>query len=107
MRLEAENAALRAQVSELPGLREQVTVLLVQVQVQVQHLEARQAKDKHSSSKTPSSGGLRRKTKRPRKKSGKNNPNACRVEIQCSVRTPNVTHAGYENWSKNSPPTKR
>jgi len=30
--LEAENAALRAQVDELPVLREQVTVLLARVQ---------------------------------------------------------------------------
>jgi len=47
--LEAENAALRAQVSELPGLREQVTILLARVR----DLEARLAKDSHNSSKPP------------------------------------------------------
>jgi transposase len=65
--LEAENAALRAQVSELPVLREQVTALLARVQ----ELEAQRAKDSHSSGKPPSSDGLRRKTKSLRKPSGK------------------------------------
>ena len=55
--LEAENAALRVQVSELPGLREQVTTLLARVQ----ELEARLAKDSHNSGKPPSSDGLKRK----------------------------------------------
>ena len=58
--LEAENAALRAQVSELPGLREQVQVLAAQVR----DLQARLAKDSHNSSKPPSSDGLTRKPRR-------------------------------------------
>ncbi len=45
--LEAENAALQAQVSELPVLREQVTVLLARVR----ELEAQRAKDSHNSGK--------------------------------------------------------
>src|SRR5215470_20323467 len=65
--LRAENAVLRAQVSERPVLREQVRALLVRVQ----ELEAQRAKDSHNSSKPPSSDGLRRKTKSLRKPSGK------------------------------------
>ena len=65
--LEAENAALRAQVSELPGLREQVAILLTRVR----DLEARLAKDSHNSGKPPSSDGLRRKPKSLRTPSGK------------------------------------
>src|SRR5262249_37734895 len=68
--LEAENAALREQVSELPVLREQVTGLVLRVQ----ELEARLAKDSHNSGnsgKPPSSAGLKRKPKRLRKRSGK------------------------------------
>jgi Family of unknown function (DUF6444) len=45
--LEAENAVLRAQVSALPGLREQVQVLAAQVR----DLQARLAKDSHNSGK--------------------------------------------------------
>src|SRR5689334_18560204 len=68
--LEAENAALRARVSELPGLREQVASLLGRVR----DLEARLAKDSHNSGKPPSSDGLARKprrTKSLRQPSGK------------------------------------
>ena len=65
--LEAENAALREQVSELPVLREQVTALVLRVQ----ELEARLAKDSHNSGKPPSSDGLKRKPKSLRKRSGK------------------------------------
>jgi transposase len=55
--LEAENAALRAQV----------TALLARVQ----ELEAQGAKDSHNSGKPPASDGLKRRTKRLRRKSGK------------------------------------
>src|SRR5260370_25566605 len=65
--LRAENAALRAQVSELPRLRAQVEALAAQVR----DLQARAAKDSHNSGKPPSSDGLRRKTKSLRKPSGK------------------------------------
>src|SRR5712664_773017 len=65
--LEAENAALRAQVGEMTALREQVALLSEQVQA----LEARLAKDSHNSSKPPSSDGLARKTKSLRRRSGK------------------------------------
>src|SRR5258708_39559370 len=66
--LEAENAALHAQVSELAALREQVTALLARVQ----ELEAPRAKDRHNSGRPPSSDGLnRRKRKRLRRPSGK------------------------------------
>src|SRR5260370_921401 len=64
--LEAESAALRAQVSELPMLREQVTELVAQVQ----ELEAQRAKDSHNSNKPPASDGLARKTKSLRCTSG-------------------------------------
>jgi transposase len=65
--LEAENAALRAQVRELPLLRAQVTALLARVQ----ELEACAAKDSRNSGKPPSSDGLQRRTKSLRRKSGK------------------------------------
>jgi uncharacterized coiled-coil protein SlyX len=45
--LEAENAALREQVRELPRLREQIAWLTTQMQ----DLQARLAKDSHNSSK--------------------------------------------------------
>jgi transposase len=65
--LEAENAALRDQVHEVPLLREQIAWLTTQVQ----DLHARLAKDSHNSSKPPSSDGLARKTKSLRRRSGK------------------------------------
>ncbi len=65
--LRAENAALRAQVSELPLLRAQVTALAARVQ----ELEARAAKDSHNSGKPPASDGLKRRSKSLRKPSGK------------------------------------
>src|SRR6202142_2190507 len=64
MTLEARNAELEA---EIAVLREQVTALLARVQ----ELEARAAKDSHTSGKPPSSDGLARRTKRLRKPSGK------------------------------------
>jgi transposase len=65
--LEAENAALRAQVSEVPALREQVTALLARIL----ELEAQRAKDSHNSGKPPSTDGLKRRTKSLRRPSGK------------------------------------
>jgi transposase len=65
--LKAENAILRAQVSDLPLLRAQVEALAAQVR----ELQARAAKDSHTSGKPPSSDGLQRRTKSLRKKSGK------------------------------------
>src|SRR5258706_12203669 len=65
--LRAENAALRAQVSELPILRAQVEALAAQVH----DLQARAAKDSHTSGKPPSSDGLKRRTKSLRQRSGK------------------------------------
>jgi transposase len=65
--LEAENAALREQVRELPRLREQIAWLTTQMQ----DLQARLAKDSHNSSKPPSSDGLTRKTKSLRRRSGR------------------------------------
>jgi transposase len=65
--LKAENAALRAQVSELPLVRAQMEALAAQVR----DLQARLAKDSHTSSKPPASDGLKRRTKSLRKPSGK------------------------------------
>jgi hypothetical protein len=53
--------------AEIERLREQNLALLVRVQ----DLEARLAKDRHNSSKPPSSDGRKRKTKTLRQKSGK------------------------------------
>ena len=64
--LEAENAVLRAQLQELPALREQVALLAAEVQ----ELRGRLAKDSHNSSKPPSSDGLGRKTRSLRRRSG-------------------------------------
>src|SRR5260221_4159911 len=65
--LEAESAALRAEVGEMTALREQVALLSEQVQA----LYARWVKASHSSSKPPSSDGLARKTQSLRRTSGK------------------------------------
>ncbi len=66
--LEAENAALRAQVSEIAMLRTQIQELVAQNQ----QVQARLAKDRHNSSKPPSSDPLGRKRSRSqRRRSGK------------------------------------
>jgi transposase len=67
--LEAENAALRAQVAEVAALRAQVQELLAQNQ-QLQARLATATKDSHNSSKPPSSDPLGRKCPRSRR-SGK------------------------------------
>jgi transposase len=89
--LEAENAALREQVSQLlvqeaenVELRKQISQLLVhladyaalreqvgQLQERVAELEGQLAKDSHNSSKPPSSDGVGRKPYSQRKPSGK------------------------------------
>ncbi len=69
--LEAENAALRAQVSEIAVLRAQIEELVAQNQ-QLQARLANAAKDSHNSSKPPSSDPLGRKRPRSqRRRSGK------------------------------------
>jgi len=69
--LEAENAALRAQVAEVAALRAQVQELLAQNQ-QLQARLATATKDSHNSSKPPSSDPLGRKRPRSqRRRSGK------------------------------------
>jgi transposase len=65
--LEAENAGLRAQVSELPILRAQISALLSEVQA----LRERVAKDSHNSHKPPTSDGLQRRPRSQRRKSGR------------------------------------
>ncbi|HZC79724.1 MAG TPA: DUF6444 domain-containing protein, partial [Ktedonobacterales bacterium] len=64
MTLREENAALKAQIAEL--VAQNATLV-----ARVQELEARLAKDRHNSSKPPSSDWLGRKTKSLRRRSGK------------------------------------
>src|SRR5260221_7846431 len=90
--LEAENAALRAQVSEVPGLREQVTILLARVR----DLEARPATDSHNSGKPPSSDGLKRKTRSLRTPSGKKARGQLR-HLGETLRLGSVPHAVVEH----------
>src|SRR5262249_4771489 len=66
--LEAENAALRTQVSAVPGLRGQA---MRSCWRGCGTREARLAKDSHTSGKPPSSDGLKRKTWSLRTPSGK------------------------------------
>src|SRR5215468_125126 len=54
--LEAENAALRARVSELPALHEPVAAL----RARVQELEAQRAKGSRNSGSPPTNDGVRR-----------------------------------------------
>ncbi len=69
--LEAENAALRAQVSEIVVLRAQIQELVAQNQ-QLQARLANATRDSHNSSKPPSSDPLARKRPRSqRRRSGK------------------------------------
>jgi transposase len=65
--LEAENAALRVQVSELPLLRAQITALLAEVQ----ELRGQLAKHSHNSHKPPTSDGLQRRPRSQRHKSAR------------------------------------
>ena len=66
--MEAEHAALRAQVREVPGRREQVTLLTLLLG-HVRDLAARLAKDSHTSGKPPPSDRLARKPRPRRTKS--------------------------------------
>jgi len=66
--VEAENAALRAQVQTIPALQAQIAELLAQVQ----QLQGRLAKDSHNSNTPPSRDPLGRKRARSqRQRSGK------------------------------------
>jgi transposase len=60
----AENARQREQIAELVAQNGALAA-------RIQELEARLAKDRHNSSKPPSSDGLARKTKSLRRRSGK------------------------------------
>jgi transposase len=71
MTLEEENAALKAENARLREGYEQAREHLALLAARVQELEARLAKDSHTSGKPPSSDGLGRTTKRLRRKSGK------------------------------------
>jgi transposase len=66
-RLAELEALTLAQEQQIATLQQ----LVSQLQVRVQELEARLAKDSHNSSKPPSSDGLKRKTKSLRTRSGK------------------------------------
>lgn len=71
MRAEARIAELEAIIAQQ---QQQVELLLAHnaaLHARVQELEARLAKDSHTSSKPPSSDGLARKTKSLRRRSGK------------------------------------
>ncbi len=71
MTLEEENAALKAENARLREGYEQAREHLALLAARVQELEARLAKDSHTSGKPPSSDGLGRKTKSLRRRSGK------------------------------------
>src|SRR5258708_8617898 len=71
MTLEEENAALKAENPRLREGYEQAREHLALLAARVQELEARLAKDRHTSGKPPSSDGLGRKTKSLRRRSGK------------------------------------
>src|SRR5260370_21026659 len=70
MTLEEENAALKAENARLREGYEQAREHLAVLAARVQELEARRAKDRHTSSKPPSSDGRARTTKRLRRRSG-------------------------------------
>src|SRR5258705_4608918 len=71
MTLEEENAAVKAENARLREGYEQAREHLAVLAARVQELEARLAKDSHTSGKPPSSDGLGRKTKSLRRRSGK------------------------------------
>src|SRR5260221_13969234 len=70
MTLEEENAALKAENARLREGYEPAREHLAVLAARVQELEARRAKDRHTSSKPPSSDGRARTTKRLRRRSG-------------------------------------
>src|SRR5260370_29928966 len=70
MTIEEENAALKAENARLREGYEQAREHLALLAARVQELEARLAKDRHTSGKPPSSDGLGRKTKSLRRRSG-------------------------------------
>ncbi|HEX9414346.1 MAG TPA: DUF6444 domain-containing protein, partial [Ktedonobacterales bacterium] len=63
MTLEEENAALQAENARLRAGYEPAREHLAVLAARVQELEARRAKDRHTSSKPPSSDGRARTTK--------------------------------------------
>src|SRR5260370_40286245 len=71
MTLEEENAALKAENARLREGYEQAREHLALLAARVQEVEARLAKDSHTSGKPPSSDGLARTTKSLRRRSGK------------------------------------
>src|SRR5260370_9476771 len=70
MTLEEENAALQAENARLRAGYEPAREHLAVLAARVQELEARRAKDRHTSSKPPSSDGRARTTKHLRRRSG-------------------------------------
>lgn len=70
-KLREENAALKRELAQKDERIAEVESLLMAALLRIEELERRLGKDSHNSSKPPSSDGLRRKVREPRKKSEK------------------------------------